>query len=446
MGPSKRTIKQKKNLLIAILFPVVFVALILTPAGGKSDSLKTIELIKVEGTISPATVEYLKKAFNYAAKVKVYCILIQIDTPGGLDSSMREIVKLIMNSQIPVIVYVAPKGARAASAGVFVALSSNILAMAPGTNIGAAHPVSLMGGGMSKTMEEKVVNDAAAYIRSIAEKRKRNVKWAEKAVRESVSVTAEEAVKIGVADLIAEDQNELLHKINGRKITIDEKRIILNTKGVVIEPYQSNFKDKFLQHLADPNLAYILLMIGIWGLILEFFHPGILLPGIAGAICLILSFFALQILSFNLTGLLLILLAVILFILEIKITSYGALTIGGIIALTIGSLMLIEPSAIYLRIGWEYIIAGVGITAALFIFVISYTIRAQLKPPVTGEEGLIGLVGVAKTDLNPTGKVHVHGELWNAVNIFPDKAIKKGEEVKIVKVEGMKLMVKKKED
>jgi len=181
---------------------------------------------------------------------------------------MREIVKLIMNSQIPVIVYVAPKGARAASAGVFVALSSNILAMAPGTNIGAAHPVSLMGGGMSKTMEEKVINDAAAYIRSIAEKRKRNVKWAEKAVRESVSVTAEEAVKIGVADLIAEDQNELLHKINGRKITIDEKRIILNTKGVVIEPYQPNFKDKFLQHLADPNLAYILLMIGIWGSLL----------------------------------------------------------------------------------------------------------------------------------------------------------------------------------
>jgi len=401
-------------------------------------------LVKMEGTISPATVEYFKKALTQAKDKNVYCIIVQLDTPGGLDISMREIVKLIMNSEIPVVVYIAPRGARAASAGVFIALSSHILAMAPGTNIGAAHPVSLLGG-MDETMEEKVVNDAAAYIRAIAEKRKRNVEWAEKTVRKSVSATAEEALKLGVADIIAENEEELLHRLQGRTISIDDREIVLNTKGAKLYIYEQRFKDKFLQKLSDPNLAYVLLMIGIWGIILEFFNPGILLPGITGAICLILSFFALQILPFNLTGLLLILLAVILFILEVKITSYGALTIGGIIALTLGSLMLIEPSAIYLSIGWEYIVAGVGITALLFVFIIFYAVRAQLKPPVTGEEGLIGKVGVARTDLNPRGKVYIHGELWNAENIVPEKVIKAGEEVKVLKIEGMKLFVKKKE-
>lgn len=442
MGSNKTATQQKVSIL-TFLLPTLFVVLTLFPV--ESGFSATVELVKINGTISPATLEYVRKAFDYAREKGMQCIIIQIDTPGGLDRSMRGIVKLIMNSPIPVIVYVAPKGARAASAGVFIAFSSHILAMAPGTNIGAAHPVSLMGGGMSKTMEEKVVNDAAAYIRSIAEKRGRNVKWAEKAVRESVSVTAEEALKLGIADIIANDQNDLLQKIDGREVVIDGKVIILKTEKAKLKVYQPTFKDKFLQRLADPNLAYILLMIGIWGLILEFFHPGIFLPGIVGAICLILSFFALQILSFSLTGLLLILLAVVLFILEIKITSYGALTIGGVTALTLGSMMLVDPSAIYLKIGWEYIIAAVGVSVLLFGFIISYAIKAQFRPPVTGGEGLIGLVGVARTDLNPAGKIYVHGELWNAVNISPDKVIKKGEEVKVVKIEGMKLMVKKKE-
>jgi len=403
-----------------------------------------VQFIKIEGTISPATLEYVEKAFEYAKEKDIKGMIIQLDTPGGLASSMREIVKLIMNANFPVVVYVAPKGARAASAGVFIAFSSHILAMAPGTNIGAAHPVSLMGG-MEKIMEEKVVNDAAAYIRSIAQKRGRNVEWAEKAVRESVSVTAEEALKLNVADIIAENKEKLLEKLNGKKVIIDGKKVVLNIKDAKIEFFEPTFKDKFLQFLANPNLAYILLMIGIWGLILEFFNPGIFLPGIAGAICLILSFFSLQFLPFSLVGLLLIILAVILFILETQITSYGALTIGGIIALTLGSLMLIEPSAIYMRVDWQYILAGVGVTSTLFIFIIFFAIKAQFKKPVTGEEGMIGAVGVARTDLAPRGKVFVRGELWNAINFIPDEVIKKGEEVEVVRREGMKLWVKKKE-
>ncbi|RLE12645.1 nodulation protein NfeD [Candidatus Aerophobetes bacterium] len=433
------TLKIRIFLSFALTGVLIFLSALSVQA-----AFEVAQLIKIEGTISPATVEYVKKAFLYAREKNVQFLVIQLDTPGGLDTSMRTIVKLIMNSDIPVVVYVGPKGARAASAGVFIALSAHILAMAPGTNIGAAHPVSLMGG-MDKNMEKKVVNDAAAYIKSIAEKRGRNAEWAEKAVRESISTPSEEALKLKIIDVIAENRGELLKKINGRKVIIDDKRIILNTEGIKIDFFQPGFKDRFLQYLADPNLAYILLMIGIWGIILEFFNPGILFPGIAGSICLILSFFSLQLLPFNLVGLLLIILAAVLFILETQITSYGALTIGGIISLTLGSLMLLEPSAVYIHIGWEYILVGVGVTVFLFAFIISYAIKAQFKKPTTGEGGLVGMVGIARTDLNPSGKVYVHGELWNATNITPGEIIKKGEKVKVVKLEGMKLIVKKKE-
>ncbi|NQS88976.1 nodulation protein NfeD, partial [Patescibacteria group bacterium] len=378
-----------------------------------------------------------------AKEKKADCLIIQLDTPGGLDSSMREIVKLIMNSEIPVVVYVSPRGGRAASAGVFIALASHILAMAPGTNIGAAHPVALMGK-MDKTMEEKVVNDAASYIKSIAEKRERNAEWAEKAVRESVSVTAREALNLDVIDVIAEDIDDLLKKLDKREIEFPEGLVTLQTKEAKIHFNQMSFKDSFLQRLADPNLAYILLMIGIWGIILEFFHPGAILPGMAGAICLILSFFSFQIIPFNLAGLLLIILAVILFILEVEVTSYGALTIGGIIALTLGSFMLIDPGAIYITISWSYIISGVAVTSALFIFIISYAMKAQIKRPVTGMEGMIGEIGVVRRDLNPTGKVLIHGEIWNAFIRSPEEVVKKGEKVEVVGIRGMELQVKKK--
>ncbi|MBE0479336.1 nodulation protein NfeD [Candidatus Aerophobetes bacterium] len=434
---------SKKNKVFLIFTLSGFLLLLLFPPEIKADE-RIIQWIRIEGTISPATLEYVKKSFAHAREKNIECLIIQLDTPGGLDSSMREIVKLIMNAEFPVVVYVSPRGARAASAGVFIALSAHILAMAPGTNIGAAHPVSLMGG-MDEEMKEKVVNDAAAYIRSIAQKRERNVDWAEKTVRESVSATAQEAEALGIADFVAEDKNQLLEKLDGRRIILDEKEITLQTTNVQVSLFEPGFKDRFLQRLADPNLAYILLMIGMWGLILEFFNPGIFLPGIAGAICLILSFFSLQLLPFSLAALLLIILAVVLFVLETQIPSYGALTIGGVVALTLGSLMLIEPSAIYVSIDWKYLFVGVGFTLSLFIFIIFYAIKAQLKKPTTGMEGLIGAVGVAKTDLNPGGKVYVHGELWTAVNLSPDELIKKGEEVEVIKIERMKIFVQRKE-
>lgn len=434
--------RKNKSFLIPVLTGLLLFLLLSPWVRGAAGN---IEWIKIEGTISPATVEYVKKSFLHARGKNIECLVIQLDTPGGLASSMREVVKLIMNASFPVVVYVAPKGARAASAGVFIALSSHFLAMASGTNIGAAHPVSLMGG-MGESMEKKVVNDAAAYIRSIAQKRGRNAEWAEKTVRESISTPAQEALKLNVVDIIAEGRQDLLEKLEGRRVSIEGKEIVLHTKGAKIDFLKPGFKDKFLQFLADPNIAYILLMIGIWGIILEFFNPGMFLPGMAGGICLILSFFSLQLLPFSLVGLLLILLAAVLFILETQITSYGGLTIGGVVALTLGSLMLIDPSAIYVSIDWEYIFTGVGVTVLLFVFIIFYAIKAQLKKPVTGIEGLVGAVAIAKTDLNPQGRVYVHGELWEAANSIPDQEIKKGDKVRIIKREGMKLWVRKEED
>ena len=405
---------------------------------------KVVEVLKIEGTISPVSAHRLDEALKSALEDKAQCLIVQLDTPGGLDKSMRQMVRAIMNSEIPVVVYVSPKGARAASAGVFITLASHIAVMAPGTNIGAAHPVA-MGVGMDEEMKEKVVNDASSYIKSIAQKRGRNVEWAEKAVRESSSITNEEALKLGVIDFIAEDIPDLLKKLEDRKVKTPKGLLVLRTKGVELRFVKASFRERFLQTLADPNLAYILLMVGTWGIILEFFHPGVMLPGIVGGICLILSLFALQILSFNLAGLLLIILAIILFILEVKVPSYGALTIGGIVALTLGSLMLIDPSALYISISLSYIIPIVAITTSFFVFIISYALKAQFKKPVTGLEGMVGEVGIAKSDLNPDGKVQVHGEIWNALVQLNGEVIKKGEKVEVVRTEGMKLIVKKRE-
>lgn len=438
----RRSIKFRRLSFLswAICLGVFF---LLTPPA-LPQSLAVVQILKIQGTISPITADRLSRAIEVAVKKKAQCLIIELDTPGGLDQSMRQMVKDILSSPLPIIVYVYPRGGRSASAGVFITLAAHIAAMAPGTNIGAAHPVSL-GGGLSGAMEEKVINDAAAYIKSIAQRRARNEEWAEKAVRESVSITAREAQEIGVVDLVAEDISDLLSQLEGGEVKISGKSFILHTRGAPQEYMGISFKQKFLQKLADPNLAYILLMVGIWGIILEFFHPGVFLPGIAGSISLILSFFALQILPFNLVGLLLIILAVILFVLEIKVLSYGALTIGGIISLTLGSFMLIEPSAIYITISWEYIIAVVIVTTLIFVFIVGYAIRAQFKKPVTGEEGMVGSVGIARGDLDPQGKIQIHGEIWNAVNQFPEHPIEKGEEVEVIRVEGMKLMVKKKE-
>ena len=404
-----------------------------------------VEVLSLEGTINPVAAERLDKAIELAVKNKAQCLIIQLDTPGGLDTSMRDMIKLMMNSEIPIVVYVGPRGSRAASAGVFLTLAAHIAAMAPGTNIGAAHPVAMgIGGAVDKEMMEKVVNDAAAYVKSIAQKRNRNVEWAEKAVRESVSITAEEALELNVVDLMAEDMNDLLEKLDGVEVEIMQKTLTVVTKGASLHFMEMSFREKVLQAIADPNLAYILLMIGIWGIVLEFFHPGSLLPGIVGGICLILAFFALQILSFNMAGLVLIFLAVVLFVLEIKVPSYGALTIGGIVSLALGSLMLIDPSAIYISISLEYIVIMVAFTSALFIFIVSYAIKAQFKKPATGVEGMVGSTGITRSNLKTKGKIQIHGEIWNAILESSGEVIRKGEEVEVVRVEGMRLVVKKK--
>ncbi|HCG76968.1 MAG: serine protease [bacterium (Candidatus Ratteibacteria) CG_4_10_14_3_um_filter_41_18] len=401
---------------------------------------KPVFLLPIKGVINPITSRQISEGITYASKKKANLLIIRLDTPGGLLVSTRVIVEEIMSADIPVAVYVAPSGAQCASAGTFIALASPILAMAPATNIGAAHPVMIIGR-MGKEMEEKVVNDAVSFIKGIAKKNHRNSRWAEDAVRKSLSVTEDEALKLGVIDLIAKDENELLSKLDGREVFILGKTIILRTKDRKIIPLRIRPGEKLLQSLSDPNIAYIFLILGIWGIIAEFSSPGIGFPGIVGAICLILSFFAFHSLPINIAGFLLIFLAITFFILEVKIVSYGLLTIGGIVSMILGSFMLIKPFSFILGISTP-LIFGVSIFSAfLFLFVLFFAINAHRKKVTTGKEGLIGEIGEARTEFNPTGKLYVHGEYWNGRVL--DDSIKKGEKVKVIKIDGRELLVKK---
>ena len=396
--------------------------------------------LRLEGAISPASAHFLIESLERAEREGAECLVVELDTPGGLMESMRSMVKALLNSEVPVVAFVYPKGSRAASAGVFVTLAAHIAAMAPGTNIGAAHPVMLGGERMGKEMSEKVTNDAVAYIKAIAERRGRNQKWAEDAVRKSISSTPEEALKAGVIDVIAEDLEELLEKIDGRKVKLPSGEKVLHTKGAKIVEIRMSFRDKILQTLSNPNIAYILLILGFYGLIFELSNPGAILPGVIGGICIILAFYALQMLPVNYAGLLLILLGLGLLIADIKVPSYGLLTVGGIVSMTLGSIMLFRTPGSFLSVSWPVILAAVITTAAFFIFAIGMAIKARLTKPVSGKEGLVGERGVARTPLEPSGMVLVHGELWQAKS---DEPIGKGEEVEVVAVEGLKLKVKK---
>ena len=353
---------------------------------------------------------------------------------------MRDIVKAILNSDIPIIVYVAPGGARAASAGVMITLASNIAVMAPGTNIGAAHPVALGGKKIDEEMEKKVVNDAVAYIKSIAIKRDRNAKWAEEAVRKSVSITEREALKLKVIDLIASDLETLLEQIDQREVTTPRGSLTLHTKGVQPVYIDMGFRYNVLNALSNPNIAYILMMLGLLGLYFEMAHPGVIFPGVIGGICLILSFFAFQTLPINYAGILLILLAIILFIAEVKVTSFGLLTIGGIISMFLGSLMLFESPLPYLRVSWSVLIPVVLATSALFILSAALAFKAYLSKPSTGMEGLIGEIGMAKTEISNNGKVFIHGEYWDA---YSNNVVPEGERVRVIGVEKLRLNVEK---
>jgi membrane-bound serine protease (ClpP class) len=398
-----------------------------------------VNLVTIDGAIGPISVRIIDKAIESSLEDSAEALVIEMNTPGGLDESMRMITRRILNSEVPIIVYISPSGSRSASAGVFITLSAHIAAMAPGTNIGAAHPVSL-GGQMDSTMGEKVANDAAAYIRSIADKRGRNEAWAEDAVRKSVSITESEALKLGVIDFVSANLRDLLDSCDGRKVSLPSGERVLSTKNIEVRRAQISVRNKILEVITNPTIAYILLTLGMWGLFFELSNPGAIFPGIVGGVCLILAFFALQSLPINYAGLLLIILALILFILEVKVVSHGALTIGGIISMIFGSLLLFESPAPYMRVSLVVILCVVAVTAAFFLFAMGMAIQAQKRKVTTGDKGLVGMVGVTRTLLNPEGDVFIHGETWKAE---ANQMIEKGEKVIVTAVENLTLRVTK---
>ncbi|MCL6097859.1 MAG: nodulation protein NfeD [Bacteroidetes bacterium] len=415
----------------------------------QKNSRSVIDVAKIDGAINPVVTDYLHDEIKKANEENVECLIIQFNTPGGLLKSTRLIVSDMLASNVPIIIYVSPAGAQAASAGVFITLASNISAMAPGTNIGAAHPVMMSEGGQSNKkdsldiMMEKVTNDAAAFIRSIAEKRHRSIEWAEKAVRQSVSISETEALKENIIDIIAKDLNDLLVQLDGRKVeTASGERIII-TQNAEIRYKEMNVVQRLLDIISDPNIAYILMMIGIYGLIFELSNPGSILPGIVGVISIVLAFYSFHTLPINYAGLALIVFAVILFIAEIKIVSHGLLTAGGIISFVVGSLMLIntDVSFEFVSISLSVIITVTILTVLFFVFAIGKGLAAQRKQPSTGSEGLIGEIGIALSEISPDqpGQVSLHGEIWNAES--PEDEIANGMKVQVVGIEGLKLRI-----
>lgn len=407
------------------------------PVATTTTSAATIHLIEIDAPITPVVSEYIIRSIDRAAKEHAEALIIQLNTPGGLLESTNHIVIRMLAAEVPIVVYVAPSGGRAASAGVFITMAANIAAMAPTTHIGAASPIQLEGK-MDETKERKAMNDTAAMARGIAEKRGRNAEWAEDAVRKAVSLTETEALKLKVIDLIAPDVDTLVKALDGRTVDVVMGKRPLRTAGAEVRKIKMGFRDKLLGIITNPNIAYILMILGFYGLYFELSNPGAIFPGVAGAICLILAFYALQTLPINYAGLMLIVLAIALFIAEAFVTSHGVLGVGGTIAMVLGSLMLIEIPA--LRISWAVIVPVVAFSALLFIITVTIAVRAYREKVDTGKEGLIGLKGEAKTDMAPVGQIFVRGEYWNARS---DEPIKKGEHVVVIAVDGLTLTVKK---
>ena len=442
------------------------------------DDRAVVARIVVDGPISPVSADYIQKQVEKAQNEGLDLLILQIDTPGGLMTSTRQIVKVILGSEVPIAVHVAPPGARAASAGVFITMAAHVAAMAPGTNIGAAHPVSIGGGnplspkketpeeekggkgeeekktegesggegeGEEKPAEsdesvmgQKILNDTVAFARSIAERMGRNADWAERAVRESVSVTETKALELNVIDIIAEDVDDLLAAIDGRSVKVSGKEIVLAVGGATVIDRPMGWRHRVLGTLSDPNVAYILMMLGIYGLFFELANPGVVLPGVLGGVFLILAFFSFQVLPINYAGFLLILVAVILFILEVKVVSYGMLSVGGIAALFLGSLMLFETVEPYYRLSLSLVVGVTVFTALFFVVGLGLAIRVQRKRPTTGAEGLVGEEGVVTASLTPEGTIKVRGEIWKAVS---EGNIETGSKVKVKAVNGMLVKV-----
>lgn len=400
--------------------------------------------ITVDAPIHPISSEYIIKTIDRADRENARLIIIVLNTPGGLDSSMREIIAKILAARTPVAVYVSPSGSRAASAGFFIAIASDLFVMAPGTSTGAAHPVgiSITGQAMDKTMEEKVTHDAASYIKTLAEKRGRNTRLAEEAVRQSLSYTEQEALNQGLVDFVAKSVQEIIEHFDQKTIRrFDGEEVTLRLKDEAVIDIPMSARQKFLMTISNPNLAYILLMLGLLGLYFEFSNPGAILPGVLGAISLLLAIFSFQILPINYVGLILILLAIGLFVLEVKVQSYGILSVGGIIAMVLGSIMLINAPIPELQPSLKFVVPMAIGLSLIFLFLVFLVVRAHAKKVHTGREGLIGEVGIARTDLRPEGKVFVHGELWNAESTTE---IPQGSRVRVVAVlEGLRIRVEK---
>jgi len=398
---------------------------------------RQVNVIRVESVITPSSADYIVTAIKQAEKDKVAALVIELDTPGGLDTSMRVIIKEMLAAERPIVVYVAPSGARAASAGAFITLAAHIAAMAPGTNIGAAAPVA-MGGQMDKTMEKKVTNDAAAYMRTIAEKRGRPIDLAEEWVRKATARTETEALKVKLIDVVSPKLEDLLQAIDGRMVTTAAGKVKIETKNALVHREEMNLREKILKIITDPTIAYLLLILGLAGLYFEFSTPGAILPGVLGAIALILALYAFQQLPINYAGVLLILLAIVMFIAEIKVVSHGVLTAGGIAAMILGSMMLIDTPAPYMRISVGAIVGTAATTAAFFLIVVGAGVKALRTRTKTGMEGLVGEIGVVRTRLAPRGQIFLSGELWNAES---EGEVEPGASVRVTGMDGLTLRV-----
>ncbi|MCD6235150.1 MAG: nodulation protein NfeD [Candidatus Neomarinimicrobiota bacterium] len=408
--------------------------------------------VHLDGIINPASSRYIENSLELAVKDSALCFILEMDTPGGLMTAMKDIIKTELNSPIPFIVYIAPSGAQAASAGVFITLASHYAAMAPGTNIGAAHPVPAGGGGgifggqardSLNIMGKKTENDAVSYIRSLAEKTGRNAEWAEDAVRKSVSITANEAVALHVVDTVAANLKSLLNILRGKSFQVNEKTVTLpeNLPDQKVIQREMSWTDRLLDAFSNPNIAYIFLMLGFYGLFFEITHPGSVFPGVLGVLFLLIAFFSFQMLPVNYAGIALILFGIILLILEVNIVSFGLLTIGGLAAMLIGSTMLIDSPDPLIQISKGIIYPVVILTALFIIVVVRLVVKAMKNRPITGFEGLISLKGTAETEISPLGgTVFVNGEIWKAV---ADETISKGTSIEVLEVNNMILKVKK---
>jgi membrane-bound serine protease (ClpP class) len=435
-----------KTVLTAFLVPAVVLLLSGALPAAAPPPPPQIMVLDVKDAISPAIASFVTESIDKASQTGKAAVIIRLDTPGGLDTAMRDIVQKEMNAPIPVIVYVFPPGARAASAGAVITLASDVAAMAPGTNIGAAHPVGVGGAGgdegkgESKTMVEKVTNDAVAYVRSIARERGRSEQWAEDAVRRSVSTPAAEALDLKVVEIVATDMNDLLRQLDGRTVKKGGRTMTLSTKGAVPAVEEMGARYRLLAALSNPNIAYILLLIGMAGIFFELSSPGAILPGVIGGISLILAFYAFQTLPVNYAGFALILLALIMFIAEIKVVSFGMLTVGGIVSMVLGSLILFRNEEIYTQVSLGVIVPVTLLFAGFFAGTVALVVKAHRRRSVSGAQGLVGETGEVYTwGPDGLGKVFCHGEYWNATGPL---GLKHGDRVEVEEVRGLTLVVR----